>query len=163
LISDSIFLNIVLLISDLHLQTDQAEASKPLWETQGDFQTTHPLPVVKVKLYTESSGMLSLDDKELGRVLIKPSPFSPRTAEWHGLQTEKKFPDQMKIKIIVRMDRPQNLKVSSMIRGIVIGWPLRVHYDTPYGWPNPGRPFSPRPANRPPRVWPPAGCNEWFS
>ncbi|XP_053234308.1 calcium-dependent secretion activator 1 isoform X13 [Podarcis raffonei] len=101
------------------LQTDQAEASKPTWGTQGDFSTTHALPAVKVKLFTESTGVLALEDKELGRVVLHPTPNSPKQSEWHNMVVSKNCPDQnLKIKLAVRMDKPQNMKHSGYLWAI---------------------------------------------
>ncbi|XP_028305247.1 calcium-dependent secretion activator 2 isoform X8 [Gouania willdenowi] len=98
------------------LQTDQAEASRPQWGTQGDFTTTHPLPSVKVKLFTESTAVLALEDKELGRVVLNPTTNGPKQAEFHRMVVPKSSQDtDLKIKLAVRMDKPPNMKHSGYV------------------------------------------------
>ncbi|KAM4733969.1 calcium-dependent secretion activator 2 isoform 1-T1 [Anableps anableps] len=101
------------------LQTDQAEASRPQWGTQGDFTTTHPLPVVKVKLFTESTGVLALEDKELGRVVLNPTTTGPKQAEFHRMVVPKNSQDtDLGIKLAVRMDKPPNMKHSGYLYAV---------------------------------------------
>ncbi|XP_041852714.1 calcium-dependent secretion activator 2 isoform X2 [Melanotaenia boesemani] len=98
------------------LQTDQAEASRPQWGTQGDFITTHPLPLVKVKLFTESTAVLALEDKELGRVVLNPTTNGPKQAEFHRMAVPKHSQDtDLRIKLAVRMDKPPNMKHSGYL------------------------------------------------
>lgn len=143
------------------LQTEHVLAKKPLWDTQGDFTTNHPLPVLKIKLYAVNPSMLSLEDKELGKLVLRPTVLSPKTPEWCTMQpttsglsstqtsggglsstnpsstsgsgsgsgignssggilsSSNQANDQdLKIRVIVRMDRPQQLKHCGYLYGI---------------------------------------------
>lgn len=136
------------------LQTDHVQAKKPLWDTQGDFTTNHPLPVLKIKLYAVNPSVLSLEDKELGKLVLRPTVLSPKTPEWFNMQVSStpsgggdrsssslgsvggsgvgpggsgsvsvssggnQSDEDLKIRVTVRMDRPQQLKHCGYLYGI---------------------------------------------
>lgn len=90
-----------------------------------------------MKLYAEAEGMFALEDKELGRVVLHPTPLSSKVSagaepssvydwisfrglrtslqrqvpEWHKMEVPKNAPDKdLRIKIACRMDKPPNMK-----------------------------------------------------
>ncbi|XP_067934270.1 calcium-dependent secretion activator 1-like isoform X2 [Watersipora subatra] len=91
------------------LQTGLAPVSKPNWGTQGDFPTTQPLPHIKIKLYMENSGLLTIEDKELGKVTLKPTATNSKNPQFYKLTT-KNNTDDLHLRVAVRMDKPQNMK-----------------------------------------------------
>ncbi|CAF3923276.1 unnamed protein product [Adineta steineri] len=93
-------------------RTEHAEAGKPVWESLAEFPTNQILPIIKVKLYMESSGILSLDDNKLGKLSLQIDPTFNKTNWWIDMvKIKNASADELKVKLDVRMEKPQNLKM----------------------------------------------------
>uniref|UniRef100_A0A5K3EG22 PH domain-containing protein n=1 Tax=Mesocestoides corti TaxID=53468 RepID=A0A5K3EG22_MESCO len=91
-------------------RTASVKAAKPIWDTLAEFETSHPLPYVKIKLMKESTGALSLDHKELGRIILLPNPCISRLPMWYKLQPTKRCDDSIELQVAIKQERPSNLK-----------------------------------------------------
>ncbi|KAL5112056.1 Calcium-dependent secretion activator [Taenia crassiceps] len=91
-------------------RTAFVKAAKPIWDTIAEFETSHPLPCVKIKLMKESTSPLSLDHKELGRIVLLPNPSTSHLPTWYRLRSTKRCNDVIEMQVAVRQERPSNLK-----------------------------------------------------
>uniref|UniRef100_A0A7M5XHN5 Uncharacterized protein n=1 Tax=Clytia hemisphaerica TaxID=252671 RepID=A0A7M5XHN5_9CNID len=99
------------------LSTDQAEAGRPLWETQGEWATNQPLCLLKLRLMAEQTGMLHIsDDKELASVTL--TPFCGMSEnKWYKMTPNKGWNnnEEIKLKLSLSMDKPTNVKKSGFL------------------------------------------------
>ena len=97
-------------------RTEHAEAGKPVWESLAEFPTNQILPIIKVKLYMENPGLLSLDDNKLGKLSLQIDPTFNKTNWWTDIVKNKSTStDELKVKLDVRMEKPQNLKMCGYV------------------------------------------------
>ncbi|CAF5160950.1 unnamed protein product, partial [Rotaria sp. Silwood1] len=93
-------------------RTEHAEAGKSVWESLAEFPTNQILPIIKVKLFMENPGLLSLDENKLGKLSLQIDPTFNKTNWWIDMIKSKYTSnEQLKVKLDVRMEKPQNLKM----------------------------------------------------
>jgi hypothetical protein len=64
----------------------------------------------------ESAGILSLDDNKLGKVTLQIDPTFNKTNWWTDMIKNKSTStDELKVKLDVRMEKPQNLKMCGYV------------------------------------------------
>jgi hypothetical protein len=98
-------------------RTEHAEAGKPVWESLAEFPTNQILPIIKVKLYMENPGILSLDDNKLGKLTLQIDPTFNKANWWTSMIKNKSAStdDKLEVKLDVRMEKPQNLKMCGYV------------------------------------------------
>jgi hypothetical protein len=101
-------------------RTEHAEAGKPVWESLAEFPTNQILPIIKVKLYMENPGILRLDDNKLGKLTLQIDPTFNKTNWWIDMiKLKNTSTDELKVKLDVRMEKPQNLKMCGYVSNLI--------------------------------------------
>jgi len=108
---------VVMEIDNDKLQTEPAEASRPVWESHAEWHVNQPLPELRLRLLYQDKSLFALDDhKELAKLVLSPHCGMKDGYDWYQMTSPKGWSgEQIDIRVSVKFEKPHNVKKSGYL------------------------------------------------